>query len=62
MECMNCVTCGADSCSQRKRSQVFFVALDAETRKPHCGEHHKGVYRAILLRAEEAGLYQPEST
>lgn len=43
-----------------ERSQKYFADLAAEARKPHFGEHEKQFTRALLLRAEEAGLYTPD--
>lgn len=37
--------------------QAFFAQLAAEAEKPHHGS--KELTRALLLRAEEAGLYSP---
>ena len=44
----------------RERAQKFFEAMQAEIVKPHCGEHAKAHHRAVLIRAEEMGLYQPQ--
>lgn len=42
------------------RAQKFFADLHAETLKPHFGEHQKHFVRALLLRAQESGLYTPD--
>lgn len=42
-------------------TQAFFAALATEARRPHFGDQAKEWTRALLLRAEEAGLYQPET-
>lgn len=39
------------------KSQAFFEQLAAEMRKPHFGEHAKQFTAALLIRAEEAGIY-----
>ena len=41
------------------RAQLFFETLAAEMRKPHFGQQFAEIYRGILLRAEEAGIYLP---
>jgi hypothetical protein len=41
------------------RTQLFFEELAAETRKPHFGQQAREWVQALLVRAEEAGLYQP---
>ena len=45
-----------------RKSQAFFAQLQAETVKPHFGGHAKELILALLLRAEEAGLYNPRAT
>lgn len=40
-------------------AQAFFEALAAEVRRPHVGEHFKTYTHALLLRAQECGLYSP---
>lgn len=39
------------------KTQAFFTQLAAEMRKPHFGEHAKQFTSALLIRAEEAGIY-----
>jgi len=41
----------------RSRTQAFFVGLAVEMRKPWFGDGSRDMYRALLLRAQEAGLY-----
>lgn len=43
-----------------RKSQVFFEQLDASVRAPHCGVSHREFVQALLLRAQEVGLYSPE--
>ena len=43
-----------------RRQQGFFESLAAEMRKPHFGGLGKDIYAGILLRAQEAGIYNPE--
>jgi hypothetical protein len=45
---------------ERNKSQAFFAELAAETRKPHYGEMQSGWVKALLVRAQERGLYKPE--
>lgn len=40
-------------------AHLFFEELRKEALRPHCGEHFKQYTRALLLRAQEAGLYLP---
>lgn len=40
--------------------QAFFDTFKAETDKPHVGDRFKEFVRAMLLRAQEAGLYSPQ--
>jgi hypothetical protein len=42
-------------------SQQFFEALAAEARKPHFGDREKQWTAALLIRAQEAGLYTPKA-
>lgn len=42
------------------RAQAFFAAYAAEAKKPHCAAHTREFITALLLRAEEAGLYVRE--
>jgi hypothetical protein len=42
------------------RAQAFFAQLAAEARKPHFGDAFRDYQRALLLRAQEQGLYTPE--
>jgi hypothetical protein len=49
-----------DRLAHRHSAQGFFADLDRETRSPHFGEHHKTFVRALLLRAQEAGLFTPD--
>lgn len=44
---------------ERAKSQRFFAALAAEMRKPSFGEMQAGWMRALLIRAQEASLYDP---
>jgi len=44
----------------KRTQQGFFASLALELRKPHFGEHAKSLTTALLLRAQEAGLYTPE--
>ena len=39
-------------------SQHFFADLDRETRKPHYGTQAREWGRALLIRAQGAGLYR----
>ena len=41
-------------------SQRFFANLAAEMRKPAFGDHARDIYAALLVRAQESGLYTPE--
>jgi len=45
----------------RRAQQGFFAAMASELRRPHFGEHAKAITSAMLIRAQEAGLYAPES-
>lgn len=45
-----------------RRSQGFFEALAAETRKPHYGGAQREWAQQILIRAQEAHLYTPEQS
>ncbi len=48
--------------TQNENIKRFFSDLYAETKKPHYGEHAKGVIAQLLLRAQEAGVFhQPEA-
>jgi hypothetical protein len=40
-------------------AQSFFAQLAAETRRPHYGHHALEWTRALLIRAQECGLYDP---
>jgi len=40
------------------KSQQFFEELKLESEKPHCGDFYKGFIKALLIRAEEAGLWK----
>lgn len=42
--------------------QQFFDSLLTETRKPHYGHHAREVIQQLLLRAQEAGIYQPKGS
>lgn len=42
-------------------TQTFFSTMAAEARRPHFGDQAKEWTRSLLLRAEEAGLYHPET-
>ena len=44
----------------RAKAQEFFEGMAAEMAKPHFGEHARAHHRAVLIRAEEFGLYQPQ--
>ena len=44
----------------RTASQKFFVELALEMRKPSFGDRDRGLLTALLIRAQEAGLYEPE--
>ncbi len=41
------------------RAQEFFAALAAETRRPSFGDKDREFVRNLLLRAQEAGLFDP---
>lgn len=45
--------------SHEEAVQQFFEALQNEIRKPHFGGPAKEVVANLLLRAQEAGIYQP---
>ena len=45
----------------KRAQQGFFAAMAAELRRPHFGEHARVVTHSMLIRAEEAGLYVPET-
>jgi len=47
----------AEVLNVRSRTQAFFVGLAVEMRKPWFGDGSRDMYRALLLRAQEAGLY-----
>lgn len=49
----------ADLAGATHRTQKFFADFAAETRRPHFGEQQAGWMRSLLLRAEEARLYDP---
>lgn len=40
-------------------SQKFFSGLSAETRRPSFGEREREFIKVLLIRAEEAGIYNP---
>ena len=44
----------------RAKAQTFFEAMAAEIIKPHCDERTKAHHRAVLIRAEEMGIYLPQ--
>lgn len=61
------IGCIRESCRHeleqaKTKSQTYFSNLAAEMRRPHFGEQFREIYRALLLRAQEAGLYSPEET
>ena len=41
--------------------QAFFAGFAAEMRKPSYGDQARDFGKALLLRAQEAGLYAPET-
>lgn len=41
------------------RAQAFFADYAEQIRKPHFGPLHREVISAMLVRAEEAGLFKP---
>jgi hypothetical protein len=41
------------------KAQAFFATLAAESRRPSFGEMQSGWTRNLLLRAQEAGLFDP---
>jgi hypothetical protein len=43
----------------KAKTQRFFAQLALEARKPSFGEQAAGWTRALLLRAQEAGLFDP---
>jgi hypothetical protein len=43
-----------------ERAQKFFEGYAAQIRKPHYGPLHREVIAAMLIQAEEAGLYSPK--
>lgn len=43
----------------RNVSQRFFHDMLDETKKPHCPDTFKSWIRAICIRAEEEGIYDP---
>lgn len=45
-----------------RKSQGFFEQLAASARAPHCGGNYREWVQAMLLRAQEAGLYSPEKS
>lgn len=49
----------ADLAATRHRTQCFFAQLATEARRPSYGEMQAGWTRSMLLRAQEAGLYDP---
>lgn len=55
-------SCEAEKEAIRAGSQTYFANLAGEMRRPHFGEQFREIYRALLLRAQEAGLYTPEET
>lgn len=42
------------------KSQGFFAEYAASVAPPHVSIEHKGFVAAMLLRAEECGLFKPE--
>lgn len=44
---------------ERQKSQAFFAQLAGESRKPHFGDMQKDWLKALLVRAQEAQLYDP---
>jgi hypothetical protein len=46
--------------STRTKAQRFFAQLALEARKPSFGEQAAGWTRSLLIRAEEAGLFDPK--
>lgn len=42
-----------------EKAQAFFENMANEAKKPHFGDHMREWTRALLLRAEEAALYDP---
>ncbi len=55
-----CESCGNEAVAAKAHN--FFEALAKESRKPHYGDQSRGFIGALLHRATEAGLYQPEAT
>ena len=43
------------------KAQRFFAELAAEARKPHYGGQSREWMHALLVRAETAGIYTPET-
>lgn len=43
----------------KDRAQEFFQRMADEMVRPHYGQAAKEMHRAVLIRAEEAGLYVP---
>ena len=41
------------------RAQTFFAAISAETRRPSFGDRDREFVKNLLLRAQEAGLFDP---
>ncbi len=48
--------------NERAQAQAFFAAYAIEARKPHCALPQRDWMNALLLRAQESGLYAPEAT
>ncbi len=44
---------------QESKAQAFFARLLDETRRPSYGDAQRDFIRNLVLRAQEAGLYEP---
>lgn len=52
-------TCASDRAEQQAKSQAFFQTLADSIRPVHVGHERKAFVAELLLRAQEAGLYEP---
>lgn len=43
------------------KAQAFFHSLYIAARSPGYGDHHRAFVTSLLLRAQEAQLYRPET-
>lgn len=49
----------AELSALRSHCQGFFANLATEARRPHFGDQQRGWLQSFLLRAQEAGLFDP---